>query len=150
MARRMAYSKLTRFLRDLYATHAEAEARKMPMEEVAGERAERREQFVALRAEKRAEAEYATHITRRDFLFKAGEAAAAGVMFSAPSNVFASTARIVVVGAGLAGLRFAHALWHDRPQPMRCTIYEANSRLGGRTWTNRGFFNAGGGDPDSR
>jgi monoamine oxidase len=45
--------------------------------------------------------------------------------------------RIVIVGAGLAGLSCAYRL---SQQSMSCALYEANSsRLGGRCWTARGF-----------
>jgi len=47
----------------------------------------------------------------------------------------AATPRIVVVGAGLAGLRAAHRLWTK--YRLRADVYEAQDRLGGRCWTNR-------------
>ena len=76
--------------------------------------------------------------TRRQFL---GAAAAAGVALWHPQSSYAASDRIVVVGAGLAGLRFAHAMWaHGR---VATTVYEANTRLGGRVWTNRDFFSHG-------
>jgi monoamine oxidase len=46
-------------------------------------------------------------------------------------------ARIVVVGAGVAGLTCAHRL---RQHGVACSIYEASGRVGGRTLTLRGFF----------
>lgn len=39
--RAVSYSPATRHFRELFATHAEAERRKMPVDEVAGERRER-------------------------------------------------------------------------------------------------------------
>ena len=69
-------------------------------------------------------------IGRREFLWTAAAAAVSGAA--------ASSQRIVVVGAGLAGLRFAHAMWVQHG--VAVTVYEANTRLGGRVWTNRGFF----------
>lgn len=45
--------------------------------------------------------------------------------------------RIVIVGAGLAGLTCA---WRLRQQGVAVTVVEANTRLGGRCWTNRGTF----------
>jgi monoamine oxidase len=50
--------------------------------------------------------------------------------------------RIVIVGAGLAGLGCAYRLW--RSHGLRSEIYEYNAeRIGGRVDTLRGFFDAG-------
>ena len=76
-------------------------------------------------------------ISRRKFLGTT-IAATAGLAVAPWSRVKGNSGRIVVVGAGLAGLRFAHALWTRKG--IRSTIYEANTRLGGRCWTNRDFF----------
>ncbi|MBY0488325.1 MAG: FAD-dependent oxidoreductase [Gemmatimonadaceae bacterium] len=45
--------------------------------------------------------------------------------------------RIVIVGAGLAGLTCA---WRLKQQGIMATVFEANTRLGGRCWTNRSTF----------
>ncbi len=45
--------------------------------------------------------------------------------------------RIVIIGAGGAGTRCAHALW-DRG--IRSQVYEGADRIGGRMWTLRNFF----------
>lgn len=45
--------------------------------------------------------------------------------------------RVAVVGAGLAGLTCAYRL---RQAGVFATVFEANSRLGGRCWTRRGDF----------
>ncbi|PEQ95428.1 monoamine oxidase [Bacillus sp. AFS006103] len=52
----------------------------------------------------------------------------------------AATPRIVIVGAGLAGLTCAYRL---KQAGIPATIYEATDRVGGRCWTRRGFFNDG-------
>ena len=52
----------------------------------------------------------------------------------------ATSARVVVVGAGLAGLTCAYRL---KRSGIIATVYEANTRLGGRCWTRRGDFAQG-------
>ena len=45
--------------------------------------------------------------------------------------------RVVIIGAGLAGLTAAYRL---KQAGITATVYEASSRLGGRCWTNRTSF----------
>lgn len=73
-------------------------------------------------------------VSRRAFL--GGAAAAAGA-----ATLGAQTAgNVVVVGAGLAGLTCAYRL---KQAGIGATVYEANTRAGGRCWTLRGAFDAG-------
>jgi monoamine oxidase len=51
-----------------------------------------------------------------------------------------SATRIVIVGAGAAGVTCAYRL---QQAGLESEIFEANSRAGGRTWTLRGFFRDG-------
>jgi monoamine oxidase len=124
MSQKSGRSKLTQRLRESLALVREAEQRGMPLEAV---------------AEEREEAKRLRRLTRREFLGTA--AATAGLALVHPLRGYAATSRVAVVGAGLAGLRFAHAMW--TVNGIATTVYEANSRLGGRQWTNRGFFAAG-------
>jgi monoamine oxidase len=48
--------------------------------------------------------------------------------------------RIVIVGAGLAGLTCAYRM---KQSGIISTIYEAADRVGGRCWTRRGYFKEG-------
>ncbi|MGP8100868.1 MAG: flavin monoamine oxidase family protein [Candidatus Cybelea sp.] len=48
--------------------------------------------------------------------------------------------RVVIVGAGVAGLTCAYRL---RQAGIACRIFEANDRIGGRTWTLRNYFAEG-------
>ena len=56
--------------------------------------------------------------------------------FAAPARG-AGAPKIVVVGAGLAGLSCAYAL---RQAGYNADIHEASDRIGGRCWTLRGAF----------
>jgi len=78
-------------------------------------------------------------ISRRQFLQRTamvGAACVGGPLLRAakPSR---SDARVVVVGAGLAGLTCAYRLMKAG---IDATVYEANSRVGGRCWTRRADF----------
>jgi monoamine oxidase len=115
---------LTTKLHESLAIVREAEERQAPLEEIAQERRERR----------------IREVTRREFL-GAAVGATAGLMLWHPLRSYGARSRIVVVGAGLAGLRFAHIMWTCNH--IASTVYEANTRMGGRVWTNRGFFSGG-------
>ncbi len=56
------------------------------------------------------------------------------------AGVVSSDERIAIIGAGLAGLTCA---WQLQQQGVRATIYEGNTRLGGRCWTRRNDFAGG-------
>ncbi|GAA1979738.1 hypothetical protein GCM10009838_46030 [Catenulispora subtropica] len=78
-------------------------------------------------------------VSRRSLL---GGAAAATTLALAPRANAATAPRVVVVGAGLAGLRCAHSLWTQNG--VASTVYEADTtHIGGRCWSLRGFFAAG-------
>jgi monoamine oxidase len=74
-------------------------------------------------------------LTRRQVL-KTSAAIGVGVAALSVSGaaVAASSPRIVVVGAGLAGLTAAYSL---RQAGYSATVYEGADRLGGRCWTDR-------------
>jgi monoamine oxidase len=57
-----------------------------------------------------------------------------------PRNRAGTSPRVVIVGCGAAGATCAYRL---AQAGIGSTIYEANSRIGGRTWTLRGFFEDG-------
>src|SRR5262249_42317588 len=93
-------------------------------------------------------------MSRRKFI-RTISTATAGLAL--PASLFATTqvatsARVVVVGSGLAGLTCAYRL---KRSGIIATVYEANTRLGGRCWTRRGDFVQGqiaesGGEPISQ
>jgi monoamine oxidase len=88
--------------------------------------------------------ESGTPLTRRRFLRNAGLAAGAATgvwsLGRAPLGRAAGGPRVVVVGAGLAGLTCAYRLRHAG---VAATVYEAADRIGGRCWTIRGAFGEG-------
>jgi monoamine oxidase len=90
--------------------------------------------FLEIDAEKRG-------LTRREVLAGAGAAVAAGTVLGRAGRAAAapppSPVRIVVVGAGLAGLTAAYRL---RQAGYVAEIYEASTRIGGRCFTGRGAF----------
>ena len=76
--------------------------------------------------------------TRRQLLAGgAGATAAAAATRFAPAARAADSPRIVVVGAGLAGLTCAYRL---KQAGYTAQVYEASDRIGGRCWTLRGAF----------
>lgn len=79
--------------------------------------------------------------TRREFLKAAALTAGAVALGrrAAPANA-ATAPRLVVVGAGLAGLTCAYRL---KQAGYSAQVYEASERAGGRCWTMRGVFNDG-------
>ena len=91
-------------------------------------------------------------VTRRDFLLRVGQAGGYSATFLAmqglglmqPSRAVAAPIaapgsgkgrRVVVLGAGIAGLVAAYEL---RALGYECTLLEARGRPGGRNWTVRG------------
>jgi monoamine oxidase len=82
-------------------------------------------------------------LTRRQFLRRAAAAGIGGAALASvgPAAVLAGSraaassaeARVVIVGAGAAGIRAAHLLGKFG---IRSTIFEASGRIGGRTYTD--------------
>ena len=123
------FSFLTTRLRATLAAHGYSKKTGIPV----GEVLERREDLAL----------------KRRTLLKAGvTVTAAGAVSVAARPAFGATApakptnpSVIVVGAGLAGLRAAH--WLYKVKGITSTVYEANTRAGGRCYTLRGFFDDG-------
>ncbi len=89
--------------------------------------------------------------TRREVLAGGAALAGAAAVAASPSLSLAkalsrpSSPRIAIVGAGLAGLSCAYALWRgETGARLGATLYDANpTRAGGRCWTLRDFFGDG-------
>jgi len=112
-------SPLTQMMREAHAACREAEATGAPIAEITAMRAER-----------------ASNRDRRRFLAGAAMAVAA-TMVPGRSHALGMP-RVVIVGAGMAGLNCAYTLW--REQGIAAHIYEWNDRVGGRVQTLRGYF----------
>lgn len=84
-------------------------------------------------------------LTRRGFLATAGAGAVAGLgaplARTTPAGGEPHTPRVVVVGAGIAGLGCAYRLWAR--YGIKAHVYEFNSVPGGRIKTLRGHFDDG-------
>ena len=78
-------------------------------------------------------------LSRRQFLGATG-AAAVSVAAWSPRAQGATGDRVVVVGAGLAGLTCAYRL---KQAGITTELHEASDRLGGRCWSIRGAFGPG-------
>jgi monoamine oxidase len=116
----MAHTPLVGWLQQAAGIAAEAATRNVDTDKVIAERVERR-------------------MSRRDLLrlgTAAGLAAGASALGARPATA-AGSPRIVVVGAGLAGLTCAYRL---RRAGYAATVYEAADRVGGRCWTIRDGF----------
>jgi monoamine oxidase len=89
------------------------------------------------------EREAPSTLSRRAFL-RGSAAAGAGALavsalgWSRARSARAGEANVVIVGAGLAGLSCAYRLARNG---VACSLYEAQSRIGGRCWTIRIFEN---------
>jgi monoamine oxidase len=86
-------------------------------------------------------AQRAQALSRRDFLWGTGSVVAAATLGIGLSGQRAwagtsSSARIAIIGGGLSGLVCADRL---RAKGYAATIYEANTRTGGRVHTTRAF-----------
>ena len=110
-------SPLTRMLREADAAVHESLLTGAPLDEVTAMRADRAP-------------------TRRQII---GGAAAGAATLLLPRKSFAiGQPRVVIVGAGIAGLCCAHRLWQDKR--IKAQIYEWDTRTGGRIQTMRGYF----------
>lgn len=79
-------------------------------------------------------------ISRRELLVRGGALGGAALLAAPGASLArrggARDERVVIVGAGLAGLTCAYRLAR---RGVRATVFEASERVGGRCWTARGW-----------
>lgn len=125
MARR-GVTPLTRELRRTLAAHARSQRTGIPVDEIL-ERAS------------------TTGMSRRAFLQGAGVAGLTGAALAAGLRPRAARGAgapsVLIVGAGLAGVRAAH--WLHQVKGIASTVYEGDTRAGGRCWSLRDYFDDG-------
>ncbi len=120
-------------MRHLFQVHSEADRRGVPAEVVQQELKDRAEAEALLRH---------GALSRRAFIERFGAVGAAAVAITAltplPKMAKAATeARVVIIGAGLAGLRCADVL---AQHGIAADIYEAADRIGGRVFSDTTSF----------
>jgi len=133
MPARNGNTPLTASIQRIFAAHRTAERTGIPVDDVLAQEAER------------------GALTRRNVLKGATILGAAGLVGVTGDRLSASAATVtgsgnntpsvVIIGAGLAGLRAAH--WLYTVKGVRSTIYEGNTRAGGRCWSLRDYFDDG-------
>ena len=130
--KRLNYSSITAAIRRIHAAKAKSDDSGIPAKELLEKDRELRKQLLRQREEKS---------QRREFLKAAGGLGLGAGLLSANSLAFASHGgsqpEIAIVGAGAGGLRTAHRLMQ---YGIDSTIYEANTRVGGRMYSTSEFF----------
>ncbi|XEC97444.1 flavin monoamine oxidase family protein [Paenibacillus tarimensis] len=115
----MARTQLVRFLRDAYSVAEQAIKKNVSIDQVMQERSLKRQSRQKYRKKRSSSSTTTTKRTVKS------------------TKKTGSTPRIVIVGAGLAGLTCAYRL---KQKGFIAKVYEASDRVGGRCWTNRGDF----------
>ena len=130
--KRLNYSSITAAIRRIHAAKAKSDDSGIPAKELLEKDRELRKQLLRQREEKS---------QRREILKAAGGLGLGAGLLSANPLALAghrgSQPNIAIVGAGAGGLRTAHRLMQ---YGIDSTIYEANTRVGGRMYSTSEFF----------
>ena len=130
---RSLHGPLAAMLREAHAASTESAATGVPIDEVSAMRAERALEARAATARPPPEPALAAQgRRRRRCRCRDGRPA------RSRRRSRRAQPRIAIVGGGVAGLRCAHRLWTKWKKPS--TIYEWDTRVGGRVDTLRGYF----------
>jgi len=132
----MNYSNITALLRRIHQATLRSEKSGIPISELLGQDKELRIKLQAQRLEDK---------QRRDFLKTVGGIGLGASLMPMGNLAFAAQGdvngqgdtRVAIVGAGSGGLRTAHRLMQ---YGWTSTVYEANTRIGGRMYSNSDFF----------
>ncbi len=124
------YSSITAMLRRIHRAKAISDETGVPVRELLDRDRELRRK---LQREREAQRQ------RRDFLRAAGGLGLGAGLLAAPRALAnpGGQPRIAIVGGGTGGLRTAHRLMQ---YGISSTVYEANSRVGGRMYSDNQFF----------
>jgi monoamine oxidase len=135
---RRSNSPLARLFDRLQWAHRQSELTGIPTDELLDMRTEQEQQAASQRQ---------LQSNRRDFIKTVGAGIAGAGLLGAMGPAMAAMGgqgsnpgRVIIIGAGLAGLRCAHRL---KQYGYSSTVYEANTRIGGRAFTTRNFFDNG-------
>ena len=132
--KRMNYSSITSAIRRIHEAKRRSDSTGIPVKELLDQDRELRRKLLQEREARQ---------QRRDFLKTAGGLGLGAAMMPFAQNAFAaggSQPDIAIIGAGAGGLRTAHRLMQ---YGISSTIYEANTRVGGRMYSDREFFSDG-------
>jgi len=132
--KRMNYSSITSAIRRIHEAKNRSDSSGIPVKELLEQDRELRKKLLQQREANK---------QRREFLRAAGGLGLSAAMMPFTQSAFAagggggSQPEIAIVGAGAGGLRTAHRLMQ---YGINSTIYEANTRVGGRMYSDREFF----------
>ncbi len=133
--KRMNYSSITSAIRRIHEAKRRSDSTGVPVKELLDQDRELRRKLLQDREQQK---------QRREFLKTAGGLGLGAAMMPLAQTAFAagggSQPEIAIIGAGAGGLRTAHRLMQ---YGISSTIYEANTRVGGRMYSDREFFSDG-------
>ena len=133
--KRFNYSTITSTIRRIHSARRKSDETGIPIRELLDQDRELRNRQLKEREEQK---------QRREFLKAAGGLGLGAGLMSVNPKAFANNGNgngnqpdIAIVGAGAGGLRTAHRLMQ---YGLSATVYEGNDRIGGRMYSDSGYF----------